>query len=112
MASILDKSGRFITKFVCSECKKELDNESIEKCPNCKAVFVEKKEARIKEENNKIAKFAKRQNRWKQLPTWQKALSIVGAILIIYIFGIIGLIIIFSLYFGLEYGFEKKENKE
>lgn len=38
-ASILDKSGTFLRKYVCSNCGTELDNESVKKCPNCNAVL-------------------------------------------------------------------------
>ncbi len=36
-ASILDKSRTFLRKYVCSNCGTELDNESVRKCPHCKA---------------------------------------------------------------------------
>ena len=53
MGKVLDKSGRFIRKYVCSECGKELGSDTVEKCGNCGALFQENIEKTTAEKTTK-----------------------------------------------------------
>jgi DNA-directed RNA polymerase subunit RPC12/RpoP len=55
MAMILDYSSWFSHKYLCSECGKTLDNETVEKCAHCGALFAKKKN---KELNKKTETYS------------------------------------------------------